>query len=114
MLPELFASFTELGRDTGQKAVGAVRYLRVLALSRLFLDNFANVQASWVTQGDKVAQVALVFGANDLGSTMLEENVVAAAGVTFRIDVARIVSLIKDAGFDAAQRTTDYGIIRGF
>ena len=99
---------TELGRTTGRRPAGAVRYLRVLALSRIVLDNIPNIQASWVTQGDKTAQVALCFGANDLGSTMLEENVVAAAGVSFRINQERIVELIRDAGFVAAQRTTDY------
>lgn len=105
---------TELGLETGAKSVGAVRYLRVLAVSRLVLDNVDNLQASWVTQGDKVAQVSLKFGANDMGSTMLEENVVAAAGVKFRVDRNRLVELIKDAGFRAAQRTTDYRIIREF
>lgn len=102
---------TELGALNSVRPVGAVRYLRVLALSRLVLDNFDNVQASWVTQGDKVAQVALRFGANDMGSTMLEENVVAAAGVSFRISVERLAHIIRDAGFRAAQRTTDYRII---
>lgn len=105
---------TELGREGQAKAASAVRYLRVLALSRVVLYNFKSVQASWVTQGDKIAQIALAFGANDLGSTMLEENVVAAAGVKFRIDLNRIVALIKDAGFRAAQRDTDYGIVRYF
>jgi len=105
---------TELGRATAARPAGAVRYLRVLALSRLVLDNVPNLQASWVTQGEKVAQVALRFGANDLGSTMLEENVVAAAGVCFRLDQERLVELIRDAGFRAAQRTTTYGIVREF
>ncbi|MBE0616544.1 MAG: dehypoxanthine futalosine cyclase [Proteobacteria bacterium] len=103
---------TDLGRATGIRPAGAVRYLRVLALSRLVLDNVPNVQASWVTQGEKVAQVSLRFGANDLGSTMLEENVVAAAGVRFRLEQGRLVELIRDAGFRAAQRTTTYGILR--
>ncbi len=105
---------TELGKQLGSRGTGAVSYLRVLALSRIVLDNIDNVQASWVTQGDKVAQVALRFGANDMGSTMLEENVVAAAGVSFRIDKERVVSLIKDAGFNPAQRATDYAIIKSF
>ncbi|MFU8856357.1 MAG: cyclic dehypoxanthinyl futalosine synthase [Deferrisomatales bacterium] len=105
---------TELGRATGARPAGAVRYLRVLAVSRLVLDNVANVQASWVTQGEKVAQVALRFGANDLGSTMLEENVVAAAGVRFRLEQGRIVELIADAGFRPAQRDTTYRLIRDF
>ncbi len=107
-------SHTELGRETGGRPAGAVRYLRVLALSRLVLDNIPNVQASWVTQGEKVAQVALRFGANDLGSTMLEENVVAAAGVRFRLDRERLVELIHDAGFRAAQRDTTYRLIREY
>jgi len=103
---------TELGATMEVRPAGAVRYLRVLAVSRLFLDNVENVQASWVTQGDKVAQVALRFGANDFGSTMLEENVVAAAGVDFRISIQRLVHVIRDAGFRAAQRASDYTIIK--
>ena len=63
----------------------AVEYLRVLALSRIYLDNVKNIQASWVTQGLKIAEVALRFGANDFGSTMIEENVVASAGISYRV-----------------------------
>jgi len=88
--------------------VTAVEYLRVLALSRLVLDNIPNIQASWVTQGDKIAQVALAFGANDLGSTMIEENVVAAAGVNFRLPKEEMVRLIQDAGYRAVQRDCFY------
>lgn len=102
---------TTLGKEGQTKEAGAVKYLRVLALSRLVLDNVPNIQASWVTQGDKVAQVALCFGANDLGSTMLEENVVAAAGVSFRISKERLIEIIADAGFTPAQRHVDYRII---
>ncbi len=98
---------TELG---GQSA-SAVDYLRTLALSRIMLDNVPNIQASWVTQGAKIAQVALEFGANDFGSTMIEENVVAAAGVSFRMTRQEIVSLIRDAGYRAAQRDTVYRIL---
>ncbi len=105
---------TELAGMRGPRPVGAVRYLRVLALSRIVLDNIANLQASWVTQGDKVAQVALRFGANDFGSTMLEENVVAATGVRFRLERERIVEVIRDAGFQAAQRNTTYEILQDF
>ncbi|AJE04587.1 cyclic dehypoxanthinyl futalosine synthase [Geobacter pickeringii] len=101
---------TELG---GRSATG-VEYLKVLALSRIVLDNIPNIQASWVTQGAAMAQVALFFGANDLGGTMLEENVVAAAGCTFRMSLEEMVELIRDAGFRAAQRTTLYEIIREF
>jgi cyclic dehypoxanthinyl futalosine synthase len=89
----------------------SVQYLRVLALSRLVLDNFKNIQASWVTQGDKIAQLALSFGANDFGSTMIEENVVAAAGVNYRLPQSEIIRLIKDAGFEARQRDCFYNWI---
>ncbi|HEX9022624.1 MAG TPA: cyclic dehypoxanthinyl futalosine synthase [Geobacteraceae bacterium] len=101
---------TELG---GTTATG-FEYLKVLALSRVVLDNIPNIQASWVTQGAKMAQVALFFGANDLGGTMLEENVVAAAGCSFRMSREEMISLIRGAGFRAAQRTTTYHIIREF
>ncbi len=86
-------------------------YLRMLALSRIYLDNFKNIQASWVTQGPKIAQIALSFGANDFGSTMIEENVVAAAGVTFRLSEQEIRRLVTDAGFEPAQRLMDYSIV---
>jgi len=101
---------TELGGTTAS----GVEYLKVLALSRIVLDNIPNIQASWVTQGAKMAQVALFFGANDLGGTMLEENVVAAAGCSFRMSCEEMVSLIRAAGFQAAQRSTTYTIIREF
>jgi cyclic dehypoxanthinyl futalosine synthase len=92
----------------------AVDYLRVLAVSRLYLDNVQNLQASWVTQGLKMAQVALRFGANDFGSTMIEENVVRAAGVAYRVTKDDIINAIKSAGFMPAQRNTGYTIIRKF
>lgn len=95
---------TELG---GVSATG-VEYLKVLALSRIVLRNIANVQASWVTQGAKMAQVALFFGANDLGGTMLEENVVAAAGCRFRMSREEMIELIRGAGFIPVRRTTLY------
>jgi cyclic dehypoxanthinyl futalosine synthase len=91
--------------------LGGHAYLRVLAISRLALDNVPNVQASWVTQGGKVAQLALRFGANDMGSTMIEENVVRAAGVTYRLPREEIVRLIEDAGFQARQRNCYYGLM---
>jgi cyclic dehypoxanthinyl futalosine synthase len=87
---------------------GGTGYLRMLALSRLVLDNFPHVQASWVTQGADVGQVALFFGADDMGSTMIEENVVAAAGVSHRLNRAEIERLIAEAGFEARQRDTLY------
>ncbi|MEN8136029.1 MAG: cyclic dehypoxanthinyl futalosine synthase [Thermodesulfobacteriota bacterium] len=89
----------------------AVEYLKMLALSRIFLDNFANIQASWVTQGPKIAQVSLFFGANDFGSTMIEENVVAAAGVGFRLSEQEIRQLVEGAGFTPHQRTMDYTLV---
>jgi cyclic dehypoxanthinyl futalosine synthase len=88
--------------------VGGTEYLRMLALSRLVLDNIPNIQASWVTQGPKVGQVALFFGANDLGSTMIEENVVAAAGVSFRMSTGEMQRLIREAGFSPQQRDAFY------
>jgi cyclic dehypoxanthinyl futalosine synthase len=90
----------------------ALEYLRMLALSRIYLDNFDNIQASWVTQGPKIAQLALFFGANDFGSTMIEENVVAAAGVSFRLSEQEIRRLVTDAGFMPAQRLMDYSIVK--
>lgn len=92
----------------------AVDYLRILALARIYLDNFDNIQASWVTQGLKMAQVALRFGANDFGSTMIEENVVAAAGVHYRVSKEDIINSIRSAGFIPAQRDTSYKILRTF
>ena len=86
-------------------------YLRMLALSRIYLDNFENVQASWVTQGPKIAQLSLYFGANDFGSTMIEENVVAAAGISFRLTEEEIRRLVTDAGFEPRQRLMDYSLV---
>ena len=86
----------------------AVSYLRLLAVSRLVLDNFDNIQASWVTMGPKIAQLALFFGANDFGSTMIEENVVAAAGVCFRLTKEEIRRIVLAAGFEPRQRTMAY------
>jgi len=101
---------TELGGETAS----GLDYLKTLAISRLYLDNVENVQASWVTQGPKIGQVALAFGANDLGSTMIEENVVRAAGVSHSVPAEEMVRMIADAGYGAAQRTTQYEIIRRF
>ncbi len=96
--------------DSGKeiKKTTGYEYLRMLSLSRIFLDNFDNIQASWVTQGPKIAQVSLFFGANDFGSTMIEENVVAAAGVHFRLSEKEIKRLVEDAGFTPRQRLMDY------
>ncbi len=91
----------------GTEATG-VDYLRTLAIARLVLDNFDNLQASWVTQGGKVGQLSLAFGANDMGSVMIEENVVRAAGAAYCMDELEIVRNIEDAGFVASRRTMHY------
>ena len=98
---------TELG---GCEATG-VEYLRTLALARLVLDNFDNLQASWVTQGGKVGQLSLAYGANDMGSVMIEENVVRAAGASYCMDEVEIVRNIENAGFVAKRRNMHYEIL---
>ncbi|MBI4824159.1 MAG: dehypoxanthine futalosine cyclase [Nitrospirae bacterium] len=91
-----------------------VEYLRVLSISRIYLNNIPNIQASWVTQGIKLAEIALRFGANDLGSTMIEENVVSATGVRHIASKEDIIKAIKNAGFKPAQRDTYYNILKEF
>lgn len=90
------------------------RYLRLLAVSRLFLDNFQNIQSSWVTQGPYVGQMALLYGANDLGSTMMEENVVRSAGAGFRMAKEEMIRLIHDIGEIPAIRNTAYETLEKF
>ena len=92
----------------------ANRYLRLLAVSRLYLDNVPNIQSSWVTQGSYIGQMALRFGANDLGSTMMEENVVKAAGASFRMGQDEMISLIRDIGEYPAKRNTRYHILERY
>ena len=92
-------------------AVGAHEYLRTQAVARIYLDNFANVQSSWVTQGQGLGQVALKFGANDLGSIMIEENVVSQAGTSHRMTVADMRRLIADAGYEPHQRDNWYRLL---
>src|SRR5215475_8006394 len=94
----------------GTEATG-VDYLRTLALARIVLDNFDNLQASWVTQGGKVGQLSLAYGANDMGSVMIEENVVRAAGASYCMDELEIVRNIEDAGFTAKRRNMHYEIL---
>ncbi|XOB65782.1 cyclic dehypoxanthinyl futalosine synthase [Deferribacteres bacterium DY0037] len=98
--------------ELGGGHVTAVEYLRVLAISRLYLDNVPNIQVSWVTQGPKTGQTALYFGGNDFGSLMIEENVVAACGASFRMSVDEIKNTIDRAGFRPAQRDMEYNILR--
>jgi cyclic dehypoxanthinyl futalosine synthase len=100
---------TEL-EDSTQQATG-IDYLMTLAVSRLYLDNVPHIQASWVTQGLKMGQVALHFGADDLGSTMIEENVVSATGLTVAANQGDLTRVIGDAGFVPAQRRTDYTLV---
>ena len=100
---------TELG---GFEATG-VEYLRTLAIGRIVLDNFDNLQASWVTQGGKVGQLSLGYGANDMGSVMIEENVVRAAGAAYCMDEIEIVRNIENAGFTAKRRNMHYEILGG-
>jgi cyclic dehypoxanthinyl futalosine synthase len=94
----------------GTEATG-LDYLRTLALARIVLDNFDNLQASWVTQGGKVGQLSLAFGANDMGSVMIEENVVRAAGASYCMDEVEIVLNIEDAGFTAKRRNMHYEVL---
>ena len=108
-------SFQSKNTALNPRGVYGHYYLKVLAVSRIVLDNFDNIQASWVTQGAKMGQAALSFGANDMGSTMLEENVVKAAGTENRtVDEKLMVRLIKDAGFIPAQRTNNYTLIKKY
>ena len=91
--------------------VGSAEYLRMQALSRVFLDNFTNVQSSWVTQGPKIGQVALRYGANDFGSVMMEENVVSKAGANFRLESQEIENLIREAGYTPRRRNNWYELV---
>jgi cyclic dehypoxanthinyl futalosine synthase len=100
-------SHTELG---GTEATG-VDYLRTLAIARLVLDNFDNLQSSWVTQGGKVGQLSLAYGANDMGSVMIEENVVRAAGAEYCMDEFEVVRNIENAGFAAKRRNMHYDVL---
>ena len=101
---------TELG---GEKT-SSWDYLTTLALTRLYLDNIAHIQGSWVTQGERIGQLTLGFGADDLGSIMLEENVVKAAGTRYEMSIQKMVRLIQGAGREAAQRDTEYHVLKTF
>ena len=108
-----FIAWTFQAEHTLLKAptVGAHEYLRMQALSRVYLDNIPNIQSSWVTQGQEIGQVALKYGANDLGSIMIEENVVSQAGTTFEMGVADMQRLIRDLGYEPRQRDNWYQLI---
>jgi len=108
-----FIGWTFQAEHTKLKAptVGAHEYLRTQALARIYLDNFPNIQSSWVTQGLEIGQVALKYGANDLGSIMIEENVVSQAGTTFHMTVGDMHRLIKDLGYEPHQRDNWYRLV---
>ena len=108
-----FIAWTFQAEHTKLKAptVGAHEYLRMQALSRIYLDNIPNIQSSWVTQGQEIGQIAIKYGANDLGSIMIEENVVSQAGATFRMGVADMQRLIKELGYEPHQRDNWYRLV---
>jgi len=110
-----FIVWTFQAENTRLKAtpVGAHEYLRMQAISRIYLDNIPNIQSSWVTQGLEIGQVALKYGANDLGSIMIEENVVSEAGTTFQMGVADMRRLIEGIGYEARQRDNWYRLVDG-
>lgn len=93
------------------ETVTSAEYLRMQAIARIYLDNFENVQSSWVTQGPRIGQVALRYGANDFGSVMMEENVVSSAGTSFRLNATEIERLIRDAGYEPHRRSTWYQLL---
>ncbi len=108
-----FIAWTFQSENTKLKApnVGSHEYLRMQALSRIYLDNIPNIQSSWVTQGQEIGQIALKFGANDLGSIMIEENVVSQAGTTFQMGVADMQRLITELGYQPRQRDNWYHLV---
>lgn len=101
-------NFQPDGTHLGGKRTGAYEYLKTLAISRIVLDNVPHIQGSWVTQGARIAQIALSYGADDFGSTMMEENVVSSAGCVFKLDIGEIERLIRSAGYTPCRRTTQY------
>lgn len=114
-----FRAFITWTFQPGHTALGGEKtsgwdYMKTLAMTRLYMDNIAHIQGSWVTQGERIGQLTLGFGADDLGSIMLEENVVRAAGTSYDMSTRKMVRLIAGAGRDAAQRDTEYHVIRRF
>jgi cyclic dehypoxanthinyl futalosine synthase len=94
--------------------MSSLEYLRFLALCRLYLDNFDHIQGSWVTQGKQIGELSQFFGADDLGSIMIEENVVRAAGLNYRMKIDEMIRMIKSAGRIPALRDTEYRIIKTY
>lgn len=114
-----FRAFITWTFQPGNTALGGEKtsswdYMRTLALTRLYMDNVAHIQGSWVTQGERIGQLTLGFGADDLGSIMLEENVVRAAGTRYNMSIKKMIDLIHGAGREPAQRDTQYHVIRRF
>ena len=114
-----FRAFITWTFQPGNTALGGEKtsswdYMRTLALTRLYMDNVAHIQGSWVTQGERIGQLTLGFGADDLGSVMLEENVVRAAGTRYNMSIKKMIDLIRGAGREPAQRDTQYHVIRRF
>jgi cyclic dehypoxanthinyl futalosine synthase len=115
--PEKYGPFDDSTNDDilrGRvvRMAGADEYLRMLAIARLYFDNVPSLQSSWVTMGPKVGQLALFFGANDMGSVMMEENVVSAAGTTYKLAERDICRLVRDAGWVPCQRDQYYNILK--
>ncbi|RYG75750.1 radical SAM protein, partial [bacterium] len=102
----------DVARGRVVRSAGAKEYLKMLAIARLYFDNVANLQSSWVTMGPKIGQLALLYGANDMGGAMMEENVVSAAGTTYRLQVRELSRLIRDAGWIPAQRDQYYHVLK--
>ena len=107
-------SFQPGNTKLGGEKVSSLDYMKTLALSRIYLDNIEHIQGSWVTQGERIGQLTLGFGADDLGSIMLEENVVKAAGTSYEMSIQKMVDLIKNTGCIPAQRDTEYKILKTF
>lgn len=111
-----FITWTYQPKNTilGGEKINSWDYMKTLAVTRIFLDNISHIQGSWVTQGERIGQLTLAFGADDLGSIMLEENVVRAAGTAFEMSIDKMVKLIRGAGKIPAQRNTKYEILKRF
>ena len=107
-------TYQPLHTALGGEKVSAQDYMRTLAMTRIFMDNVAHIQGSWVTQGERIGQLTLAFGADDLGSIMLEENVVRAAGTSFDMSTRKMIDLIRSAGRIPAQRNTRYEVLKIF
>ena len=105
-------SFQPGNTELGGEKISFWDYLKTLSVARIYLDNIAHIQGSWVTQGERIGQLTLAFGADDLGSIMLEENVVRAAGTSYQMSIDKMVKLIGETGHIPAQRDTEYKVLR--